>query len=78
MIRILNPNKETLMQNIDACEGQVFLNLSDGTACDLKSDPVAVRLFQTLDIPKEGISISLSNPNDFSRFVRYMMDNKAS
>lgn len=78
MIRILNPNKETLMQNIDACEGQVFLNLSDGTACDLKSDPVAVRLFQTLDIPKEGISISLSNPNDFPRFVRYMMDNKAS
>lgn len=77
MIQILNPNKETLMQNIDACEGQVFLNLSDGTACDLKSDPVAVRLFKTLDVPKDGIFITLSNPRDFSRFVRYLMDNKA-
>ncbi len=78
MIRILNPNKETLMQNIDACEGPVFLNLSDGTACDLKSDPVAVRLFNTLEIPKEGISLTLSDPKDFDRFVRYLMDEKAS
>ena len=77
MIQILNPNKETLMQNIDAWEGQVFLNLSDGTACDLKSDPVAVRLFTTLDVPKDGIFISLSDPRDFNRFVRYLMDNKA-
>lgn len=77
MIQIINPNKETLMQNIDACEGQVLLNFSDGTTCDLKKDPVAVRLFQALDIPKEGILISLSDPRDFNRFVRYLMDSKA-
>lgn len=77
MIQILNPNKETLMRNIDACEGQVLLNLCDGTTFDLKSDAAAVRLFQTLDVPKTGIFLTLSDPKDFPRFVRYLMDNKA-
>ncbi len=74
MIQILNPNKEKLMKRIVACQGNVYLNLSDGTTCDLKHDPVALRLFQTLEIPKSGVFLSLSDPKDFPGFVQYLME----
>ncbi len=74
MIQILNPNKQKLMDRIAQCRGKVYLNLSDGTACDLKHDPVALGLLQTLEIPKTGICLTLSDPQDVRGFVRYLME----
>lgn len=77
MIQILNPNKEKLVEHITQCQGDVYMNLNDGTSCNLKSDPVALHLLKALDIPKNGIFLSLSDPKDFSSFVRYLMEDRA-
>ncbi len=77
MIRILNPNKETLMQHIKTCKGNVYLSLKDGTSCDLKNDQMAIRLFQTLDVPRNGIMINITDPVDLPQFIQYLMETPA-
>ncbi len=76
MIQILNPDKEILMDHIAHCRGSVYLYLSDGSTCDLKNDAAVVRLFRTLDIPKNGIRLSLSDPKDFPSFILYLMETR--
>ncbi len=78
MITILNANKEKLIDHISKCSGCVFLHLTDGTFCDIKNDAIAARMFGTMDIPKKGIQLSLSDPNDYPKMIQYMLDSHIS
>ena len=41
---------------------------------DSKKDNEASAIFQTMDAPKKGFNISVSDPADVTGFLRYMLE----
>ena len=76
MFQIYRMNKVRLMKQINDSTGSVFLHLPDGETLDLKHDQSAVRLFQMMEIPKSGITLSVVNPKDFAGFLHMMVESK--
>ncbi len=74
MIKIMSTNKTKLMNQIAQCSGSVYLHFDDGTFCDIKNDVLGKNMLRLLDLPKDGITLSVSDPNDFVGFFRYMME----
>ncbi len=74
MITILNTNKKKLIEHIAKCRGSVYLHTKDGITYDLKNDAMASKLFSLMELPKDGVTLSLSDSKDFAGFVRYMME----
>ncbi len=62
MLRIEYFDKNRFMKQVAASRGSVILHLDNGSTCDLKKDNEASAIFQTLDAPKKGFSISVSDP----------------
>ena len=71
MLRIEYFDKNRFMKQVAASRGSVILHLDNGSTCDLKKDNEASAIFQTLDAPKKGFSISVSDPADVTGFLRY-------
>lgn len=74
MLRIEHFDKNRFMKQVAASRGSVILHLDNGSTCDLKKDNEASAIFQTLDAPKKGFSISVSDPADVTGFLRYMLE----
>ncbi len=74
MIKIMSINKAKLMNQIAKCSGSVYLHFDDGTFCDIKNDVLGKKMLRLLELPKDGITLSVSDPNDFVGFFRYMME----
>ena len=74
MLRIEYFDKNRFMKQVAASRGSVILHLDNGSTCDLKKDNEASAIFQTLDAPKKGFSISVSDPADVTGFLRYMLE----
>jgi len=70
MLRIEYFDKNRFMKQVAASRGSVILHLDNGSTCDLKKDNEASAIFQTLDAPKKGFSISVSDPADVTGFRR--------
>ena len=64
MLRIEYFDKNRFMKQVAASRGSVILHLDNGSTCDLKKDDEASAIFQTMDAPKKGFSISVSDPAD--------------
>ena len=73
-LRIEYFDKNRFMKQVAASRGSVILHLDNGSTCDLKKDNEASAIFQTLDAPKKGFSISVSDPADVTGFLRYMLE----
>ena len=74
MLRIEYFDKNRFMKQVAASRGSIILHLDNGTTCDLKKDREASAIFQTMDAPKKGFSISVSDPADVPGFLRYMLE----
>ena len=72
MLRIEYFDKNRFMKQVAASRGSVILHLDNGSTCDLNNEASAI--FQTLDAPKKGFSISVSDPADVTGFLRYMLE----
>lgn len=69
MLRIEYFDKNRFMKQVAASRGSVILHLDNGSTCDLKKDDEASAIFQTMDAPKKGFSISVSDPADVTGFL---------
>lgn len=75
MFKIMSiPNTDRFFQVVEASRGNVFLQFPDHTRCDLKRDHTARQLIRAMHPGQEGLCISLTNPEDFTGFMRYMME----
>jgi hypothetical protein len=75
MIKFLSiPNPDKLLSIVDGSRGNVYLRLPDGNQCDLKREPLARQLLRTMVPGKDGVQLSLSNPDDIPAFLRYMVE----
>ena len=74
MLRIEYFYKNRFMNLVGASRGSMILHLDNGTTCVLKKDREASAIFQTMDAPKKGFSISVSDPADVTGFLRYMLE----
>ena len=74
MLRIEYFDKNRFMKQVAASRGSIILHLDNGTTCDLTKDREASAIFQTMDAPKKGFSISVSDPSDVTGFLRYMLE----
>lgn len=70
----LIPSKEKFMTHVKNSKGDVFLHLSDGSLCSLKTNATAANLFRMMEIGKNGIVLSFSDPTDISGFLQYMTE----
>lgn len=74
MLRICCMNKDRFMDCVEHCEGNVYLHLADGGQCNLKQNSTASALIRLLDMPKTGLEIDCSAPEDMPRFMQYLME----
>ena len=68
------PSPEQFLRMVEGSRGEVTLCLPDGGRCDLKRDHTARQLIRAMHPGQEGLCISLTNPEDFTGFMRYMME----
>ena len=64
MLRIQYLDKDRFMRQVAASKGSVYLHLDNGETCDLKQDSATTELFQMMNAPAKGFSISVADPAD--------------
>ena len=74
MLRIQYLDKDRFMHQVAASKGSVYLHLDNGETCDLKKDSAATELFQMMNAPAKGFSISVADPADVTGFLHYMLE----
>lgn len=74
MLRIQYLDKDRFMRQVAASKGSVYLHLDNGETCDLKQDSAATELFQMMNAPSKGFSISVADPADVTGFLHYMLE----
>ena len=67
------PDRERFLRLVEHSRGQVLLHLPDQTRCDLKQDGTARAMLRTLEPGREGLCISLSDPEDTPAFIDDMI-----
>ena len=67
------PNMERFLSLIEESHGKVILHLPDDTQCDLKQDRTARQLIRTMNPGRDGLCISLTDPDDTPAFIDYMI-----
>lgn len=78
MIKImLIPNMEKFFEKVEACQGDVMLNLPDGSECNLKTDHTARQMIQMLHSANEELDLRLTDPRDYAPIMRFMMSSAA-
>ena len=74
MLRIQYLDKDRFMRQVAASKGSVYLHLDNGETCDLKKDSATTELFQMMNAPAKGFSISVADPADVTGFLHYMLE----
>ena len=65
---------DRFMRQVAASKGSVYLHLDNGETCDLKKDSATTELFQMMNAPAKGFSISVADPADVTGFLHYMLE----
>lgn len=73
-MKIYNLDTRRFMKRVAQSKGDVYLHLADGNLCNLKQDCMASALFESMDMPEEGIEVSFSDTQDVSCFFQYLME----
>lgn len=68
------PDTERFLDLVAKSRGNVMLHLQDGNQLNLKQSHAAQQLLRILHPGESGLHITLSDPDDTSAFIRYMMD----
>lgn len=74
MIKImLIPNMEKFIERLESCQGDVMLNLPDGSECNLKTDRTAQQIVRMLHSENEALDLRLTDPRDYAPIMSFMM-----
>lgn len=74
MIKIMRiSNMDKFIEKIEACKGDVMLNLPDGSECNLKTDHTARQMLHLLHSDNEELDIRLTDPRDYAPIMNFMM-----
>lgn len=74
MIRImLISDMDKFIEKVQSCQGDVMLNLSDGTECNLKTDNTALQMLKMYHSENEELDIRLTDVRDYPVIMSYMM-----
>ena len=74
MIKIMQiSNMEKFIEKIQMCHGDVFLNLPDGTECNLKTDHTALQMIKMLHSANEELPLRLTDARDYVIMMNFMM-----
>lgn len=71
---LLIPDADRFLEKVKTCSGDVILHLPDNSTCSLKSDHVAAQMIKMMDLSKDGLSLSLTDPKDFPIMLNYMVN----
>lgn len=72
------PDTNKFLNLVDKSQGNVMLHLPDGSQVNLKQNHDAQQIFQMMRPDPFGLHISLSNAEDVSAFMQYMMESNVS
>lgn len=70
---LLIPNTDRFLEKVNSCSGDVVLHLPDQSTCSLKNDRIAAQMLRMMDVNKNGLTLSLTNPSDYSIMLNYMV-----
>ena len=74
MIKVmLIPNMEKFLEKVETCQGDVLLNLPDGSQCSLKNDHTAQQIVRMLHSANEELDLRLTDPRDYASIISFMM-----
>ena len=75
MLKILMiPNTERFLEKVNSCNGDVVLHLPDESTCSLKDNHIATQMLRLMDVNKNGLTLSLTDPADVSIMLNYMVN----
>jgi len=74
MIKImLISNMDKFIEKVHKCHGDVMLNLSDGTECNLKTDNTACQMLKMYHSENEELDLRLTDARDYPIIMSFMM-----
>ena len=74
MIKImLISNMDKFIEKVESCQGDVMLNLPDGSECNLKTDHAAMQIVKMLHSENEELELRLTDPRDCAAIMNFMM-----
>ena len=71
---LLIPNTDRFLEKVNSCSSDVVLHLPDQSTCSLKNDRIAAQMLRMMDVNKNGLTLSLTNPSDYSIMLNYMVN----
>ena len=71
---LLIPDADRFLEKVNSCNGDVVLHLPDDSTCSLKNDHVAAQMVRMMDISKDGLRLSLTDPADLPILFNYMVN----
>lgn len=75
MLKILMiPNTERFLEKVNSCNGDVVLHLPDESTCSLKNNHIATQMLRLMDVNKNGLTLSLTDPADVPLMLNYMVN----
>ena len=75
MLKILMiPNTDKFLEKVNSCNGDVVLHLPDESTCSLKNNHIATQMRRLMDVNKNGLTLSLTDPADVSIMLNYMVN----
>ncbi len=66
------PNAKRFIQLVQNSKGSIFLQMPDGTKCDLKNDSAALHMIGMMNVGKDGLELQFSEQGDRREFIQYM------
>ena len=70
---MMRSNMDKFIERVEACQGDVMLNLPDGSECNLKTDNTAQQMLKLLHSENEELDIRLTDPRDYGPIMSFMM-----
>ena len=67
------PNTDKFLEKVNSCNGDVILHLPDESTCSLKDNHIATQMLRLMDVNKNGLTLSLTDPADVSIMLNYMV-----
>ena len=71
---LLIPDADRFLEKVNSCNGDVVLHLPDDSTCSLKIDHVAAQMVRMMNISKDGLRLSLTDPADLPILFNYMVN----
>lgn len=74
MIKLLMlHDTDRFLDKVNSCSGDVVLHLPDHSTCSLKNDHVATQMLRMMDVNKNGLTLSLTDPADYPIILNFMI-----